>query len=372
MGKRTTVYEVAEKAGVSIATVSFAFRQPQRVREETRVRVLRTAQELGYVPSASARGLARGSTGALGLFSFDLILPSGGSSSESGMSMPLEASTALGGGLSDVSGAEAYLPVDPGTYPLYVDEVQRGFELECWENDMTLLVSSGTGREATRVTELAGRVDGLAIFPGPFPDASLALLARRLPVVVFARSPIDAPVYRVGVDNEAGMVAVVDHLHQVHGATRMEFVGATHISDLRTRFQGFQRRLGELGLLIPSAPIDEVNLDESESLETLRARLSYGVPDALVCGTDQIALRVLALVTSLGLRVPEDVKVTGFDGILAGRLTAPTLTTVHQPMEAMGRFAAHVLSENATQPWTSGHTKTFPVRLIARGSCGCR
>ena len=74
MAKRPTVYDVAQAAGVSIATVSFAFRQPERVRAGTREAVLRAARELDYMPSASARGLARGRTGALGLFSYDLLL----------------------------------------------------------------------------------------------------------------------------------------------------------------------------------------------------------------------------------------------------------------------------------------------------------
>ena len=73
MAKRPTVYDVAERAGVSIATVSFTFRQPERVKQSTRDSVLVAAGALGYVPSASARGLAKGRTGALGLFSFDYL-----------------------------------------------------------------------------------------------------------------------------------------------------------------------------------------------------------------------------------------------------------------------------------------------------------
>ena len=72
--RRPTVYDVAERAGVSIATVSFSFRRPEQVREETRNLVLKAAREIGYIPSASARSLAHGRTGAFGLHSFDLLL----------------------------------------------------------------------------------------------------------------------------------------------------------------------------------------------------------------------------------------------------------------------------------------------------------
>ena len=76
MAKGPTVYDVAERAGVSIATVSFAFRRPEKVKASTREMVLAVAREMGYVPSASARGLADGRTRAIGLYSFDYLLDS--------------------------------------------------------------------------------------------------------------------------------------------------------------------------------------------------------------------------------------------------------------------------------------------------------
>ena len=74
MARRPTVYDVARRAGVSIATVSFAFSQPERVRPGTLAAVLRAADDLGYTPSASARGLAKGKAGAIGLYSFDHLI----------------------------------------------------------------------------------------------------------------------------------------------------------------------------------------------------------------------------------------------------------------------------------------------------------
>ena len=71
---RVTVYDVAEKAGVSTATVSFAFRHPDKVKDDTKAKVLRVADELGYVPSGNARSLAKGRTGTLGMYAFDMLL----------------------------------------------------------------------------------------------------------------------------------------------------------------------------------------------------------------------------------------------------------------------------------------------------------
>lgn len=77
---RITVYDVAKKAGVSTATVSFAFRHPDKVKDDTRARILRISEEFGYVPSGNAQGLAKGSTDTLGMYAFDMLLerPQGG------------------------------------------------------------------------------------------------------------------------------------------------------------------------------------------------------------------------------------------------------------------------------------------------------
>ena len=109
-----------------------------------------------------------------------------------------------------------------------------------------------------------------------------------------------------------------------------------------------------------------------ERLVRLCEAINMGkVPRALVCGTDQTAFEVLQLLEDAGLSVPDDVIVTGFDGILAGRLMKPSLTTVRQPMEAMGRVAARLLDDRNGKPWDESVAEVLPVRLIPRESCGC-
>ena len=123
MARSPTVYDVAKRAGVSIATVSFAFGQPERVKNSTREAVLAAADALGYVPSGNARGLASGRTGALGLFSFDYLMDASGSP-------PQTANEPADRGLAASTGEDPN--EDFRLFPLYLDEVQRGFELECW------------------------------------------------------------------------------------------------------------------------------------------------------------------------------------------------------------------------------------------------
>jgi DNA-binding LacI/PurR family transcriptional regulator len=357
------VYDVAERAGVSIATVSFTFRQPERVREATRAAVLVAARELGYVPSASARGLAKGRTGALGLYSFDLML----AGPQQGTDSPLESAArdAIGDDLSDDRDA------DPRAFPLYVDEVQRGFELECWQRSQALLLSSGTGSGAS-VTDVAGRVDGLAVFPGPTPVDTLEHVARRIPVVAFSMPPVADGLHHVTVDNRSGTRELVEHLVRDHGVRELGFVGRLTTPDYGERFAGFRDALEALGLPVPAEPLDPTDLAEPHRFEVVTDLLDADrLPRALVCASDQLALAVLDLLAARGVPVPERVLVTGFDGILAGRLARPTLTTVRQPMAAMGRLAVQVLVRHAHSPAEQPESHRLPVRVVRRESCGC-
>jgi DNA-binding LacI/PurR family transcriptional regulator len=361
--RRPTVYDVAERAGVSIATVSFTFRQPERVRESTRSAVLVAARELGYVPSASARGLAHGSTGALGLYSFDLMLAAPQEGADP-LRTPAPAPAAPGPDAGDPDS-------DPRAFPLYVDEVQRGFELECWQRGQALLLSSGTGSRAS-VTDVAGRVDGLAVFPGPTPVEALEHIARRIPVVAFSMPPVADGLHHVTVDNRSGMRDLVEHLVQEHDLRDLAFVGRLTTPDYAERFAGFRDAVVAVGLDAPAEPLDPTDLAEPHRFEVL-AQLAAAdrLPRALVCASDQLALAVLDLLAARGVPVPDRVVVTGFDGILAGRLARPTLTTVRQPMAAMGRLAVQVLVRHAGTPAEEPESHRLPVQVVRRESCGC-
>jgi len=376
VAKRPTVYDVAERAGVSIATVSFAFRQPGRVREATRQAVLDAARELGYVPSASARGLAESRTGALGLYSFDLLLESDGGVG----GRPVREDPGRFFGDDDVV-ARAFADdadrEDFRVFPLYVDEVQRGFELECARRGRALLIGKGTREQGQGIIDIASRVDGLAVFPGVRSAELLQQLARRLPVVAFAMPWGPGDLHHVRVDNAGGVRALTEHLVREHGRTRVAFVGATEVTDYAERFEGMRSALADLGLPVPDDVLDPTPIGAAEPFPVLRRLLALRAgeatdfPDALVCASDQHALDVLRLLRDAGVRVPEEVAVTGFDGVVAGRLSTPALTTCRQPMEAMGRLAVDVLTASIDDPAAPPVDVTLPVRPLYRASCGC-
>ncbi|MGV8882573.1 MAG: LacI family DNA-binding transcriptional regulator [Rhodoglobus sp.] len=353
MPRRPTVYDVAARAGVSIATVSFAFRQPDRVRTSTREAVLMAARELGYAPSANARGLAEGNTGAFGLYSFDLMLAEADTVSEQTL-------------LSTHDDT-----VDPRIFPLYVDEVERGFALECRARGRALLLASGAP-SGSDIFDVAGRVDGLAVFPGPHRPDALHNIAQSIPVVSFS-TPADAgPFSHIHVDNRLGLRQLVQHVFEVHGVTDVAFVGDTVSPEYEERFLGFREACETFALHSPSDGGDRDALATEHWEEALtRLIAADAVPKALFCHTDQVAFEVLDLLASLDVSVPGDAIVTGFDGILAGRLSKPTLTTSRQPLESMGRLAVSLLSKRVKDHDVPLERHIMPPRPIYRQSCGC-
>ena len=367
---RPTVYDVAQRAGVSIATVSFAFRRPDKVREDTRRVVLEAAREIGYVPSGSARSLARGRTGVLGLHLFDMLLdeepgatPSTrGAARIDGDEIDLDADPVVWDASADERES------DPRTFPLYVDEVQRGFVLECKRHGTAVLLSSG-GVGVSDLADTAGRVDGLAILPGRSTAAAIEAVAARVPVVQLSkRAGIG---HRVTVDNAGGMRMLVAHLHEQHGARTFGWVGAIGEDDLDERREGFLAAVQGIGGA-EAETLDDTDLERIPAYPVLRERAGAGtLPDALVCGSDQTALRVMDVLRGEGIGVPGDVLVTGFDGILASRLSSPALTTVRQPMELMGRIAARLLLTDPGDGSAPARTVRLATELRIGGSCGC-
>lgn len=375
MTRRLTMYDVAERANVSIATVSFAFSRPDQISTATRERVLEIAREIGYMPSASARGLAKGKTGTLGLHSFDLVLerPQDRDTAEPGPAATEHPRITYKPGRTFIPWSEAAdtPSADPRAFPLYVDEVQRGFELECRAQHRPVLLSSGSDT-ATAVAESAGFVDGLAIFPSRSASASLTQVSLKMPIVLFSTPPADDSHHRVQADNSGGMRELINHLVLAHHVTDLGFVGALHVADFQQRFQGYRDALRALKLNAPYLPFDDTDLGAGRGFTAVVDAIRSGtLPRALVCASDQLALTLIDLLTAEGVNVPGDVIVTGFDGILAGRLSTPTLTTVRQPMEAMGRAAAQLLISTTTLGASEPTILHLGTQLVLRRSCGC-
>lgn len=385
MAKVPTVYDVADHAGVSIATVSRVLRQPDAVRPETRARVLSSVRDLGYVPSGSARGLAGRRTGVLGLFlpgHDSLEVPEGGDGAGGGAGAVADEGAA---GRTEADGSVGPAASDPSVIPLiddretsasppstsfYFDEVLRGAEVEAWRHGFALMVAAGRGpsRDAM-INDIAGRVDGLAVIAQTVPADMLAHVSRRIPVVVLADSRPDDSVDHVGVDNAGGMRALVRQVVTAHDVDSLVYVsGPADSPDEADRHAGLEAGLLD-GRFAGSSRIITGTFGRDRGREVGEHLVDTGtVPDAVVCANDQTALGILEVFAARGVDVPGRVLVTGFDGIEAGRFSLPRLTTVRQPMAELGRAAVRTLVARLADAGLPPQRVTLPVQILLRES----
>jgi LacI family transcriptional regulator len=353
-----TLYDVARLAGVSTATVSRVLHGQDRVRAATRARVRQVIEELGYVPDGAAQSLSRRRKNVIGLVCVEHV--------------------GLAPRQSDIESLSL----------LFYDEVLRGVEARLRDHDLSLLITylrestnfdwvTAPGGPLTffpQLLSLSGKVDGLLIGEGIVPTPVLARLAERLPVVVIAGDPDEQTADVVTADNRAGAAAIVTHLVADHGKRRL-----FHVDGPRSAPDAKERRLALADVLHahPEAQLvgsyDGVfSLQSGEyAAEALLARSGTALPDAVVCANDQMAIGVLQALTRAGVRVPEDVAVTGFDDIFVGGLIEPTLTTVHQPMRLLGEEACARLLERIATPGLPPKVQLLPTELVLRSSCGC-
>ena len=341
MADRSTIYEVAQRSGVSTATVSRVMSDGKGYSEATRDRVLAIAAELGWVPSGPARGLSLRRAGIVGLMFPDL-------------------------GRSGEAEEES---------PLYVDQVIRGAERASTAVGDAVLIAatkSASGRELA--FSVAGKVDGLVVMARSLSDDDIEAISRSVPIVMLANSGVRGGLDFVGTDNRGGAREITAHLITVHGYADLAFLGGpTDSPDSQERFAGFCDAMRQAGLPAPKAPTWTGGFTEAGGQQAVQAMLSERRPPrAIVCGNDEMAIGALVALRAAKLRVPADVAVTGFDDIAATRHVRPGLSTVHQPMRELGERSVQLLLDRISNPGAPPHSLILPTQVVIRGSCGCR
>jgi DNA-binding LacI/PurR family transcriptional regulator len=303
--RRPTIADVARRAGVSAAAVSFAVNDRPGVSPETRERILAAARELGWWPSASARALTEARTRAIGL-----VLARDAEQ--------LELDSFF---VRFLSGIERALSV--ADYALLLQ-----------------LVPAGSSAALTAYERLAaaGRVDGFLLTDIEIDDARFELLrSAGIPVVLAGRPAGDAPFPWLETRHGEGVTPPVEHLAEL-GHERIGFLGGrAEYEHVREREACWRAALSGVGL--PVGPVVHVGDEPGAAALALLAE----DPTAVVCASDVLALAVLLAARSLGLSVPGDVSVTGFDDSPLAALASPALTSVRVDYAEFGAAAASAL-----------------------------
>ncbi len=324
--------EVARRAKVSTATVSRVLNNPEAVKSTTRARVNQAIEELKYHPNLHARSLAGGKSRTLGIivsnmenpFFFDVI---------------------------KVAESDAHA---------------RGYEIVVANTDYRR-------EQLVRSIQLmlARRVSGLALIVSEM-DPSLVheLTASHIPIVFYDAFTSEPGIWNIQIDYESGMRRLLDHLHR-SGHVRMAFVSHhSNLSPMGVREEIFTRTVSEL-----SPHIDFMSVTNVDGLDggaaAAREILDSGFdPTAILCVNDFMALGVLTQLRKRGLRVPEDISVTGFDDIKLSEYCYPALTTVHIPRARIGHLLFDALvPEPGAQPQPA-HEFVIDTHTVLRESTG--
>jgi LacI family transcriptional regulator len=328
------IKEVAAAAGVSLGTVSNVLNRPDRVSPHTRARVEAAMAELRFVRNESARQLRAGRSRVV-----------------------------------------AYVMLD-GRNPFFTD-VAAGVEDATDEDDLSLFLCNTANlpeRERTYLNRLEQqRVQGILITPVD-PDSPILdeITARGTPIVIVDRTRTSATHCSVAVDDTYGGEIAVRHLIE-QGHERIAFIGGpTSLGQVHDRRSGALRAMREAGLTDEHfVELDTPQLtvaDGANAGQRLAWLPASKRPTAAFCANDLVALGLLQSCAALGVHVPDDLAIVGYDDIdFAAAATVP-LTSVSQPRRRLGRTAAELLLQETTDPGHQHQQVIYTPELVVRAS----
>ncbi|MCB9079801.1 MAG: LacI family DNA-binding transcriptional regulator [Anaerolineaceae bacterium] len=329
--KRVTRKEVAERAGVSVAVVSYVVNNgPRPVAPETQAKVQQVIDELGYYPNELARSLSRQQTAIIGL-----IIPS-------------------------------------LLNPVYA-EIAESLERACIDEGYMVMVG-GTGRDPDKEVEFAKllrakQVDGVVVLPSESPQAILEPLQQAsIPVVVLEH---DLPnTHCITMDELQGARLAMQHLLSL-GHRRIGMIKRQPSSALSNlRFVGYCDNLVAAGIPCDPALVIESQAGQAAGYTSMRRLLALpNPPTAVFMHNDVLAMGAIRAIYDAGLTVPDDISVVGYDDTSNAAYLNPRLTTIKSPVAEVGRRAGQIIMELAQkQRHLPAQTITLPVELIVRAS----
>lgn len=339
---KITISDIARQAGVSKTAVSFAFNDPARLPGDTVQRILKIADDLGYIPNPVARSLTSKRTGNIGVL-FPQPLPD--------------------------------ILANP-----YTTELLRGIGRACGRSGYNqLLVSPVLGNMRHAVSGAV--VDGFLAIGLEHHKPTVELLDQRGVPYVMVDSELVPSIVSVNIDDALGAYQAMRYILE-QGHRRITILGiksgkhgrfTTYVGTLHGRISGYRAALGEFGLDIDG---EQVRLVEcvctyEGGQSGFNACWAGSHPTAVVAMADIIALGALSAASAGGVRVPDEVSIIGFDDLPMTNLTHPALTTIHQPIAEKGEYAASQLLEILSGS-TPGAHRTFPTHLVERGSVARR
>lgn len=328
-----SIKDVAERAGVSIASVSRVLNLSKPVAPETRARVLNAVRELNYSIDQRARALRLQKSSTLGLIVADVANP-------------------------------------------FFGQVIRTIEAVTYRNGHDLFLCNSdedVERETFHLQAMRSqRIGGIILLPVSFSGASIApLLKNDIPVVCLDRRVDDFELDVVLVDNRAGGRMAAQALFDA-GHRRIAVVGASRTTPGRDRLTAFRDWLKSQGVDLAPELVREGNYREPGGYKETLATLSLPEPPtAIFCVNHPMTLGAFGAIRDMGLSVPKDISLIGFDDPSWAPFLDPPLTTIAQPTDQLGMSAAEMLIDRVAKRYTgAARSVMLQPRFMQRGSIG--
>ncbi|UCZ52808.1 LacI family transcriptional regulator [Bacillus shivajii] len=326
---KVTIYQVAEKANVSIATVSKVINNTGRIGEDTKKRVLKAMEELNYYPSLVASALTGKKTDTIGLLLPDISNP-------------------------------------------FFAEIARHIEDRAHELGLSVIMCStdyNKDKESKYIQLLLRKqVDGFILSSG-FRNKDLLnrLVEDEIPLAMIAHYNPSISVHGVSIDDYKGGYLATSHLLSL-GHKNIGLIGENvrssnlRIYGYRDAFQDYDLSVDEGNILLTDASVSN-GRKCAEQLLT-----SNDKPSAIFAVNDLLAIGAFQVAQEKGLSIPSDLSIISFDNTILSRTTVPPLTTVAQPIEEMGKKIVDLLLEEIQHPKNKNEQLLYSPELIIRGS----
>ncbi len=325
-----TIKEIAEMANVSTATVSKVLNGKDKyISEKTRQKILEIVEREGYIPNGIAKSLKIKKTKTIGLIMPDVMNP-------------------------------------------FFAELARGAEDAAEKRGYIVIICNSENRISKEEKYLnilqEKMVDGI-IMTASESIASHSIEKCNIPIVLVDRDlEMDKPIGHITVNNEEGTFMATKYLIE-KGCKNIGFISSKIVNKLSNeRLEGYKRALEEHGFAVDEDKIYLENYNVESGYNGARYLLDKGDIDGICCGNDMIAIGAIRSLKERGIRVPEDVKVIGFDNISISKYIEPPLTTIAQPIYEIGQESVKMLL-SIIEKKDVNLTKVLDLKLVERGSC---
>ncbi|PIS28657.1 hypothetical protein COT42_07390 [Candidatus Saganbacteria bacterium CG08_land_8_20_14_0_20_45_16] len=329
--KLVTIKDIAKEAGVSLATVSFALNNPERVGSQTRRHVLRIARELDYSRIKKSK-----MTGNIGLISDDY---------------------------HNLLFGEFYNHVVFGILP----ELKK-------HNINILIDSTGNDPECFPKMIIKNKIDGVLFLGKSSRDLIFIAEQKGIPLVLVGHPIPDLELPTIIPDGRSGALQAINHLLELGHKKIAIIIGEPKFDPITAeRLEAYRFALNKAGLKEDDKYIIEADYGQPETaIEATNKLLNLpDPPTAIFCTSDSLAYRSYEAIKAKGLKIPDDISVIGFDDITApayAELPKPELTTIHVDREEMGKSSVEILFDIIQNPEQTTYRYTLPVKLIVKWS----